>query len=107
LLLSPVTHRGEEAQADLMGIRVRAQLVELRTLAVNAARGLVKPFGQRLPSCDADSLNRCDAGHPGAAIRGHVERLLGVVEELTKHCRPLHACLCRQAPPLGPRTEKI
>jgi transposase len=83
-LLSPVKHRGAEAQADLMGVRVRAQLVELRTQTVNAARGLVKPFGQRLPACDADSLKRAHAGHLDAAIRGHAERLLGVVEELTK-----------------------
>jgi transposase len=83
-LLSPVTHRGAEAQADLMAIRVRAQLVELRTKTVNAARGLVKPFGQRLPACDADSLNRTDAAHLEAAIRGHAERLLRIVEEVTK-----------------------
>lgn len=84
LLLSPVKHRGEPAQADLMGVRVRAQLVELRTQAVNAVRGLVKPFGQHLASCDADGLNRTHAEHLNAAIRGHAERLLGVVEELTK-----------------------
>jgi transposase len=84
VLLSPVKHRGAEAQADLMGVRVRAQLVELRTQAVNAARGLVKPFGQRLPACDADSLKKADAGHLNGAIRGHVERLLEVVESLTK-----------------------
>jgi transposase len=83
-LLSPVKHRGEAAQADLMGVRVRAQLVALRTQTVNAVRGLVKPFGQRLASCDADSLNRTYAEHLNAAIRGHAERLLGVVEELTK-----------------------
>ena len=83
-LLSPVKHRGAEAQADLMGIRVRAQLVELRTQTVNAARGLVKPFGQRLASCDADTLTRANAGHLDVSIRGHAERLLGVVEELTK-----------------------
>jgi transposase len=84
LLLSPVKHRGKEAQADLMGIRVRAQLVELRTQTANAARGLVKPFGQRLRACDCDSLKRADAGDLDVAIRGHAERLLGVVEELTK-----------------------
>jgi transposase len=83
-LLSPVKHRGAEAQADLMAVRVRAQMVELRTQTVNAARGLVKPFGQRLRSCDADSLKRADAGHLEEAIRRHAERLLGVVEELTK-----------------------
>ena len=83
-LLSPVKHRGLEAQADLLGVRVRAQLVELRTQTVNAARGLVKPFGERLRTCDADSLTRAEAGHLDAAIRGHVERLLEVVEGLTK-----------------------
>jgi transposase len=67
-----------------MAVRVRAQMVELRTQTVNAARGLVKPFGQRLRSCDADSLKRADAGHLEEAIRRHAERLLGVVEELTK-----------------------
>jgi len=83
-LLSPVKHRGEKAQADLMAVRVRAQLVEVRTQMVNAVRGLVKPFGQRLPACDADSLNRTHAGHLDLGIRGHAETLLEVVEELTK-----------------------
>jgi transposase len=83
-LLSPVKYRGEEAQADPMGIRVRAQLVELGTQTWNAARGLVKLFGQRLPACDADSLKRAHAEHLDAAIRGHAERLLGVAEELTQ-----------------------
>jgi transposase len=84
VLLSPVKHRGAEAQADLTGVRVRAQLVELRTQTVNAARGLVKPFGQRLAACDTDSLKKADAGHLNGAIRGHAERLLEVVESLTK-----------------------
>jgi transposase len=88
-LLSPVKHRGEEAQADLMGVRVRAQLVELRTQAANAVRGLVKPFGQRVPSCDADNLGREQAAHLAPAIRGHAERLLGIVEELGKQ---IEAC---------------
>jgi transposase len=96
-LLSPVKHRGAEAQGDLMGIRVRAQLVELRTQAVNAVRGLVKPFGQRLPSCDAASLKRSDAGHLDAAIRGHAERLLGVVEELTRQIEDCDRELQRMA----------
>lgn len=83
-LLAPVRHRGEEAQADLMGVRVRAQLVELRTQAVNAARGLVKSFGQRLPKCDADSVNPNKAQQLAPAIRPHIERLLRVVAELTE-----------------------
>lgn len=83
-LLGPVQHRSEEAQADLMAVRVRAQLVELRTQAVNAVRGLVKSFGQRLPKCDADNLGRGHAADLEPAIREHAERLLAVVEQLSE-----------------------
>src|SRR5713101_3385931 len=55
-LLSPIRHRSEQAQADLMVIRARAALVEARTQLVNAARGLVKSVGERLRSCDAAQL---------------------------------------------------
>ena len=82
-LLAPVRHRGEAAQTDLLALRVRAQLVELRTQAANSARGLVKSFGERLPYCDADSLSRAQAEHLRPAIREQIERLLRMVEELT------------------------
>lgn len=41
-LLRPIRHRGEQAQAHLAAIRVRAALIEARTGLVNAARGLAK-----------------------------------------------------------------
>jgi transposase len=81
-LLAPIEHRSEAAQTDLMAVRVRANLVALRTDAINAARGLVKSFGERLPKCDADSLNRRHAEHLTPAIRRYVEVMLEVVEEL-------------------------
>ena len=55
-LLRPIQHRSEEAQMDLMAIRVRAALVDMRTKLVNTARGLAKAMGERLPKCDADQL---------------------------------------------------
>jgi hypothetical protein len=53
-LLSPIRHRGEQAQADLAVIRARAKLMEGRTELINCARGLAKPMGERLKKCDAD-----------------------------------------------------
>src|SRR5580700_11620522 len=53
-LLSPIQHRGPEAQADLAVIRARAALVDVRTELINTARGLAKPRGERLKKCDAD-----------------------------------------------------
>jgi transposase len=55
-LLRPIQHRSEQAQGHLRVIRVRAALVEARTMLVNAARGLTKATGERLPSCDADFM---------------------------------------------------
>ncbi|MBI1738776.1 MAG: IS110 family transposase [Acidobacteria bacterium] len=55
-LLSPIQHRGPEAQADLGVIRARAELMEVRTSLINSVRGLVKPMGERLKKCDADQV---------------------------------------------------
>jgi transposase len=83
-LLSPVRHRSEQAQSDLLGVRVRSQLVELRTQTVNAARGLVKSFGQRLPKCEAESLRESHAAELDPAIQPHIERLLRVARQLSE-----------------------
>ena len=65
-LLRPIRHRGEQAQMDLMAIRIRASMVESRTGMVNAARGFTKSVGERLPACDADALGvEKLAGLPG------------------------------------------
>jgi transposase len=49
-LLGPVRHRSVQAQIHLTIIRARAELVSARTALVNAARGLVKSYGERLPN---------------------------------------------------------
>src|SRR5258708_13383 len=41
-LLRPIRHRSEQAQTELMKIRVGAARVEARTSLVNAARGFAK-----------------------------------------------------------------
>jgi transposase len=74
-LLRPIRHRSEQAQADLMAIRIRATLVEARTGLVNAARGFAKAMGERLPACDTDSMD--------------VEQLEALPAELQQSLRPL------------------
>lgn len=55
-LLAPVQHRGREQQQALNAVRSRHALVRSRTLLINAARGMVKAFGSRLPKCAADAF---------------------------------------------------
>lgn len=82
-LLAPIRHRGEAAQADLVRIRARTALVEARTKLLNTARGLVKPFGARLPGCDADTAGSWLAADLPAWLRGTIESLLRTVEQMT------------------------
>jgi len=57
-LLTPVQHRSAQAQLHLAEIRARAGLVSARTALVNAARGLVKSYGQRLRKCGTLQVSR-------------------------------------------------
>lgn len=83
-LLRPIQHRSEEAQQDLMKIRVRAALVDARTSLVNAARGLTKAMGDRLPKCDADSMGVEQMVDLPAELQGTLKPLLEQVESLTE-----------------------
>ena len=82
-LLRPIRHRSEQAQAELMTIRIRAALVEARTGLVNAARGFVKAMGERLPACDADALGVEKMAALPAQLRERLRPLLEQIQALT------------------------
>jgi transposase len=88
-LLSPIRHRGAEAHGHLMLIRARRTLVETRTKLMNAARGLVKPVGERLPSCSPGAATVRLAAELEPAIRAAVEPLLSGVEALNEEIRQM------------------
>lgn len=76
-ILHPITHRGMEMQRSLNVIRGRDVLVRMRTMAVNAVGGLVKPCGHRVPIRSIESFaTRCRTDLP--------QELLGIVEPLLK-----------------------
>jgi transposase len=82
-LLRPIRHRSEKAQEHLLAIRVRATLVDARTGLVNAARGFAKAMGERLPSCDADSLDVETMDALPAGLQQRLRPLLEQIESLT------------------------
>jgi transposase len=83
-LLRPIRHRSEEAQKDLLTIRIRAALVEARTGLVNAARGLSKAMGERLASCDADQMDVEKLEELPADLRETLKPMLEEVKSLTE-----------------------
>jgi transposase len=83
-LLGPVRHRSAKAQIHLTVIRARAELVSARTALVNAARGLVKSYGQRLPTCGTQQVNRELAAGLSTEMREVLEPLLKEIESLNE-----------------------
>jgi len=83
-LLSPIRHRGEQAQKDLAVIRARAELLGARTKLINSARGLVKPMGERLKRCDADQVAAGLGEGLSEGARAVIGPLLNAVEALSE-----------------------
>ena len=94
-LLSPIQHRGEEAQADLAVLRARTELVRCRTKLVNSVRGTVKAFGERLPSCSAQSFHKMAAGHLPETLRAALDPLVHQIEQLTLGIRGYDAQIAK------------
>ena len=83
-LLSPVKHRSAQAQLHLTEIRARAVLVSARTALVNAARGLVKSYGERLRKCGTEQFRQETTSGLSAGLREALEPLLQEVESLNE-----------------------
>src|ERR1700726_745976 len=86
-LLGPVRHRSAQAQIHLTVIRARAELVSARTALVNAARGSVKSYGQRLPKCGTYQVSRELATALSAELRDVLEPLLQAIESLNERIK--------------------
>jgi transposase len=61
--------------------------VSARTALVNAARGLVKSYGQRLPKCATQQVNRELAAALSTELRDVLEPLLQEVESLNERIK--------------------
>jgi len=83
-LLSPVRHRSAKAQIHLTVIRARATLVSARTALVNAARGLTKSYGARLPKCGSEQMSREIAQGLSEELREALDPLLAEIESLNE-----------------------
>jgi transposase len=106
-LLRPIRHRSEQAQADLMAIRIRATLVEARTSLVNAARGFTKAMGERLPACDTDSLGVEELAALPAELQQSLRPLLEQIEGLTGQIKKLDDTLEQIARTRYPETRLL
>jgi transposase len=83
-LLGPVRHRSAKAQIHLTVIRARAEPVSARTALLNATRGLVKSYGQRLHQCGTQQVSRQLAAGLSTELREVLGPLLKEIESLNE-----------------------
>jgi transposase len=106
-LLSPVQHRSAQAQLHLTEIRARAGLVSARTALVNAARGLVKSYGERLRKCGTQQFRRETASGLSAGLREALEPLLREVESLNERIKEYDQRIEKMAKETYPEVELL
>jgi transposase len=106
-LLGPVRHRSAKAQIHLTVIRARAELVSARTALVNAARGLAKSYGQRLPKCGTAQVSRELAAELSVELREALEPLLAEVESLNERIKEYEVRMEKIARESYPQVELL
>lgn len=86
-LLSPIQHRSEQAQIDLVLFRARHALIRTRTVLVNNARCVVKSFGERLPKCSTPAFaDKVEARIPDA-LRGALLPMIEMIRAISAEIR--------------------
>jgi transposase len=106
-LLGPVRHRSAQAQIHLTVIRARAELVSVRTALVNAARGLAKSYGQRLPKCGTQQVSRQLGAGLRAELREVLEPLLKEIESLNERIKEYEVRMEKIAKESYPHVELL
>jgi transposase len=106
-LLSPVKHRSAQAQLHLTEIRARAVLVSARTALVNAARGLVKSYGERLPKCGTQQFSRETTKGSSAGLREALDPLLREIESLNDRIKEYDRRIEQMAKQTYPETALL
>jgi len=106
-LLSPITHRSEEAHSELTVLRSRDQLVKVRTELINHVRGVSKSFGIRIPKCVSSSfVRRTQQAQMPASLRCALQPVLNALDALNAQIKAYEGELeemaqrCKEAQPL-------
>lgn len=88
-LLSPISHRGEEAQRDRVLLLARDGMVRARTMFINQARGFAKSLGSRLPSSSSEAFAKRVRAAVSEDLFPGLSTMLGMIDQLTQEIRAM------------------
>jgi transposase len=106
-VLRPITHRSVALQESLTLVRARDVLVRARTSLINAARGLAKPCGFRLPSCATKSFHkRCLALLPDG-LKPALKPLIDQIAQMSEQIQTFDKEIEKMADETLPETQAL
>lgn len=109
-MLYPIEHQSEQAQRDLLQIKLRDSLVRRRVDLISAVRGTLKSLGIALKSPNTNYFVRHTRKALAQKDEGTlvlIEPILGVLEELTKQIKLLDKEIEELAISRYPETEAL
>ncbi|EFI34136.1 transposase IS116/IS110/IS902 family protein [Desulfonatronospira thiodismutans ASO3-1] len=106
-LLEPIQHRSEQSQEDLVLIQSRDMLVKSRSSLINHVRGIVKSFGERIPSCSAPSFHKKAYEHVPERLKFALFPLIEQIESLTKRIREYEQKIAEVSQKSYPETDVL
>ena len=106
-LLCPIVHRGPRAQSHLAILKSRDVLVGARTKLINHCRGIVKSFGERLPSCSAHSFARKVRDEIPEDLAPALQPVFEMIGDLTKRIKSMDCQIDALCEDQYPETEHL
>ena len=88
-LLYPVEHGSQEAQQDLLRIKLRDSLVRARVGVINSIRATLKSLGYSVPSSSSERFHKVIQAALPAALREIIAPSVQALEELTLRIKVL------------------
>ena len=107
LLLSPIEHRSEEAQADLGVLQARESLVRCRSRLISFCRSQVKTFGFRLPACSTASFHHKVQGELPWQCQSALDPIIDELGNLTEKIRVYDRQVDRLCNEKYPQTARL
>ena len=86
-LLCPIQHRSARVQADLQGVRSRAQLVKVRAQLIQHVRSSVKSAGGRLPRSSSAAFSRSVADQLPGELQESLSPVVQLIGQLSEQIR--------------------
>jgi transposase len=106
-LLAPITHRSEQAQADLATIRSRDALVRSRTLLINHVRQITKAFGGLIPGCGTKVFHKRAPDAIPEPLKDALMPLVASIAEINARIRELDDTIERLANEVYSETQVL